>query len=61
MALLEDKCKGIIFCYTDVIDEAARLQLPAVQRSASQDPGRMGRPEVGRLSQVDLAARRPRP
>ena len=24
MALLEDKCKGIIFCYTDVIDEAAR-------------------------------------
>ncbi|HVF16080.1 MAG TPA: hypothetical protein VNA21_04190, partial [Steroidobacteraceae bacterium] len=24
MALLEDKCKGIIFCYTDVADEAAR-------------------------------------
>lgn len=24
MALLEDKCKGIVFCYTDVIDEAAR-------------------------------------
>jgi hypothetical protein len=24
MALLESKCKGIIFCYTDVADEAAR-------------------------------------
>jgi hypothetical protein len=24
MALLEDECKGIIFCYTDVMDEAAR-------------------------------------
>jgi hypothetical protein len=24
MALLEEKCRGIIFCYTDVIDEAAR-------------------------------------
>lgn len=24
MALLEDKCRGIIFCYTDVLDEAAR-------------------------------------
>jgi len=24
MALLEDKCRGIIFCYTDVADEAAR-------------------------------------
>jgi hypothetical protein len=24
MALLEGKCRGIIFCYTDVIDEAAR-------------------------------------
>lgn len=24
MALLENKCKGIIFCYTDVADEAAR-------------------------------------
>jgi hypothetical protein len=24
MTLLEDKCKGIIFCYTDVADEAAR-------------------------------------
>jgi len=24
MALLEGKCKGIIFCYTDVMDEAAR-------------------------------------
>jgi hypothetical protein len=24
MALLEEKCKGIIFCYTDVMDEAAR-------------------------------------
>ena len=24
MALLENKCKGVIFCYTDVMDEAAR-------------------------------------
>ncbi len=52
MEALEKKCRGVIFCYTDISDEAGPLQLPAVLRQASLHPALSGSAKDGeRLSQ----------